>query len=386
MDNHNVNENIFNSQEIEDIELEKQHAEERPERFVTLHVPINQADEVELEKEAEWIFCQAFTQKPTISNQECKPAKSPLVVKKIRDTLNFIRNEYFEIPFIASYRKEYISPDLDLEDLWKIDELNQKFCQLKMRKDHLVQLFQRMQKFQLEQMKLATARDENKNPENLNEDDDQARFHLIEMIRPLDEKDIDRVKNAQTVEEVLDCHHHFHLHYGSDLIPMKEFEAKMEKLNKTSERKSQEAQNVKDGNYIESNKEEMYVVKNNDYLDENLFKFTLFASKNDAFHNFKLVGLNSLAKQFGLSPEKFAENLQVGYQKHEIYQCSVEPSVMATAILNRMSFNSVEQILTSIRFMVSIQLARDPMVRQLVRSLYIQSACINVKPTLPKGN
>lgn len=37
-----------------------------------------------------------------------------------------MRNESFEVPFIASYRKEHISPDLKLADLWKIWQWDEK--------------------------------------------------------------------------------------------------------------------------------------------------------------------------------------------------------------------------------------------------------------------
>ena len=46
--------------------------------------------------------------------------KPPSVITKIKEALNFMRNYFFEVPFIATYRKEYVEPDLDVNDLWKI--------------------------------------------------------------------------------------------------------------------------------------------------------------------------------------------------------------------------------------------------------------------------
>ena len=169
-----------------------------------------------------------------MSNQEHKAAQLSSVIPKIKDTLNLIRNEYLEVPFIASYRKEVIHPQLDLDDLWRIYEMDQKYCQLKQRKENLVKLFQRMQKYQCEQMKLLVMRDES---EQVSEEDEQAKQKLLEMIRPLDDKDIDRVRHTQTFEEFLDCYHHFHLHYGSDLLSLKEFEAKQEKKDAQTQKK-----------------------------------------------------------------------------------------------------------------------------------------------------
>jgi transcription elongation factor SPT6 len=384
-------EDIFEPQELEKgliTELDQQiRLEDKPERFMLRPVPITQADEEELEKEAEWIYSQAFAQKLVISNQDySKSSKSHLVVPKIKDTLNFIRNEFLEVPFIASYRKEYINPDLDSDDLWKIYEMDQKYCQLKARKENLVKLFQRMQKYQFEQMRVLTQRDE-ENPDEVSEEDEQAKLRLLEMIRTLDDKDIDRVRNAQTVEEILDCHHHFHLHYGNDLIPLKEFEAKMEKVaRKTMKKKIKKFD--ENGDEIENDEENEDEENDNDEedIDDSVPKFTKFASKKDVYHHCKMSGLNSFAKKFGLTPEQYGENLQADYQKHEIDQWAVEPSMVATDFMRDTNFNTVDQVLTTVRYMVSIQLAKDPTVRQYVRDLYMQRACINVKPTMPKGN
>ncbi len=198
-------EDIFEPQELEKnllTEIDQQiRLEDKPERFQLRSIPVtSEPDEIELEKEAEWIYSQAFTIKLSISSQEhAQQPKPPTVIPRIRDALNFIRNESYEVPFIASYRKEYTQPDLSLEDLWRVYDLDQKYCQLKQRKESLVRLFQRMQKYQFEQFRmLSEAGDE------MSDEDEAAKRKLLEMIRPLDEKDIDRVRNAQTVEEFLE--------------------------------------------------------------------------------------------------------------------------------------------------------------------------------------
>ena len=52
--------------------------------------------------------------------------KPPSVVPKIKEALNFMRNHFFEIPFIATYRREYVEPELDTQDLWKIYSWDEK--------------------------------------------------------------------------------------------------------------------------------------------------------------------------------------------------------------------------------------------------------------------
>ena len=119
-------------------------ATDEPERFQLRTVKVTQADEIEIAEEAEWIYRQCF-QKPTISvqkpsgSQESSSSSSsttsgdrnaghqPLggrknrsAVPKIAEALRFMRNHYFEVPFIAFYRKEYVQPDLTINDLWII--------------------------------------------------------------------------------------------------------------------------------------------------------------------------------------------------------------------------------------------------------------------------
>ena len=361
-------EDIFEPQELEKnllTEIDQQiRLEDKPERFQLRSIPVtSEPDEIELEKEAEWIYSQAFTIKLSISSQEhAQQPKPPTVIPRIRDALNFIRNESYEVPFIASYRKEYTQPDLSLEDLWRVYDLDQKYCQLKQRKESLVRLFQRMQKYQFEQFRmLSEAGDE------MSDEDEAAKRKLLEMIRPLDEKDIDRVRNAQTVEEFLDCYSHFNLFYAADLIPMKEYEFRLShKKKRTTVNES--------GEEVEEECD-----------DEDEPKFAKFALKKDRYHHFKMAGLSSFAKKFGLTPEQFGENLMADYQKHEIDQWSIEPGMVALDYVREPYFQSVDQVLTAVKYMVLTELAKDPTVRSHVRDLYMQRVCVSVRPTMPRG-
>ena len=48
------------------------------------------------------------------------------MVPKVKEALNFMRNHSFEVPYIANYRREYIEPELDVHDLWKIYQWDEK--------------------------------------------------------------------------------------------------------------------------------------------------------------------------------------------------------------------------------------------------------------------
>lgn len=45
---------------------------------------------------------------------------------KIRQALDFMRNQTLEVPFIAFYRKEYVQPELSINDLWKVYKYDAK--------------------------------------------------------------------------------------------------------------------------------------------------------------------------------------------------------------------------------------------------------------------
>lgn len=114
-----------------------------------------------------------------------------------------------QVPFIAFYRKEYVEPELNINDLWKVwqwdEKVNSLCCvlhplysmtvfvvcvvhinmvwplcvlpqwtQLRTRKQNLTRLFQRMQSYQFEQ---------------ISADPDKP---LADAIRPLDTADMER--------------------------------------------------------------------------------------------------------------------------------------------------------------------------------------------------
>ena len=62
------------------------------------------------------------------------------------------------------------------------------------------------------------------------EEEDIEVAQKIDSTRVLDEADLERVRNVQSNEEFLDCYQHFHLHYGCDLISMKEYERAHKRL------------------------------------------------------------------------------------------------------------------------------------------------------------
>lgn len=169
---------------------------------------------------------------------------------------------------------------------------------------------------------------------------------LLEMIRPLGEADIDRIRLVQTPQELLDCSHHFHLHYGADLAGMREHEARTaataKKAAKKKTARDEDGSGGGDGE-DEPDEDDEEVV---DEADETT-KVVKYASKKDRYHHCKLAGLCSLARKFGLTPEQLGENLECDYQKHEIEQWPVAPIDEAQNYVKEPYFNSPEHVNTS---------------------------------------
>uniref|UniRef100_A0A1A9WFV4 Helix-turn-helix DNA-binding domain-containing protein n=1 Tax=Glossina brevipalpis TaxID=37001 RepID=A0A1A9WFV4_9MUSC len=98
-----------------------------PERMQLRQIPVTSVPEgsLELDNEAEWIYKQAFCKLPVSQHDKNeiyreKFKKPPSSVGKIKQALEFIRNQQLEVPFISFYRKEYVKPELNTDDLWKM--------------------------------------------------------------------------------------------------------------------------------------------------------------------------------------------------------------------------------------------------------------------------
>ena len=51
-----------------------------------------------------------------------------------------MRNQQFEVPFIAFYRKEYVDPELLITDLWQVFQWDEKVKYMNFSDDHAEQI------------------------------------------------------------------------------------------------------------------------------------------------------------------------------------------------------------------------------------------------------
>ncbi|XP_018043694.1 PREDICTED: transcription elongation factor SPT6 isoform X1 [Atta colombica] len=338
-----------------------------PERMQLRSVPVTSVQEGsdELDLEAEWIYKQAFC-KPTVSIQDAhlnaeakeRARKGPQTIGKIKKALDFMRNQHFEVPFISFYRKEYVLPELNINDLWKVYKFDAKWCQLSQRKENLLKLFDKMRNYQLDEIM--------KNPD----------APLPDNVRVIKDDDIERLKNAQTSEELNDVYNHFMLYYSHEIQAMQESVRQKEKQARREERIQRRKQQIAEAEENGEDPPEEEEILEEEEVDDTLKQ----AVRSGPYSICRKAGLDGLAKKFGLTPEHYAENLRDNYQRHEVDQEPTEPTAIATEYSSS-RFKTAEEVLKAAQLMVAIQLAREPLVRKCVREMYMERAKMSVKPT-----
>lgn len=355
----------------EPAELEKSFLQEQdkkittadlPERFQLRSTPVTPADDGEIDEEADWIYLNAFSQ-PTITIQIQDAAqqigrsiergplagkKPPTAVPKIRETLKFIRNQSREVPFIQFYRKEYVRPELEIDDLWTIYKWDEKWCQLLQRKANMKKLVLDMQRYQGD---LIIA------------DPDAP---LPEGARIIGDADIERIDRVNSFDELRDCWVQFQLYYGSLFPAMKQAKAEAERKRRMESR-------------LEGGEEGDQVHEEEDVIKDKMSSLKLIQRK-DFYTVCQEAGILGLATRFGLTPEQFGENLRDAYQKYEVEQIPIEPEEFANDYICT-RFPDVEAVLKAAKYMVARQLASDPIVRKVTRQVFFERAVIHVRPT-----
>merc|ERR1719347_643129 len=127
-----------------------------PERMQLRQVPVTAVPDEsdELDREAEWIYKHGFTtvtltQQVDFLKKDCDEwAAKTATVEKIKKALDFMRQQFLEVPFINFYRKEYVAPELQISELWRVYYMDEKWCQLQQRKRNIKRLIEKMQTFQ----------------------------------------------------------------------------------------------------------------------------------------------------------------------------------------------------------------------------------------------
>ncbi|KAH9503861.1 Transcription elongation factor SPT6 [Bulinus truncatus] len=313
-----------------------------PERFQLRRIPVKEADDAELEEEADWIYKQAFatlciSQQTFLDNDHLGAAnnfnrRTPnAMTSKIKQALGFMRNHRQEVPFIAFYRKEYVEPELNINDLWKVYHWDEKWMQLCTRRSNLTRLFEKMKEYLYERYS----------------DPDKPAV----LFRPITDAEIERVKSVQTPEELRDVYQNFLLYYGHEIPNMRN----SEQSRPREEGEADSEPKPKGSSMKQAHRQSGYSV--------------CLAAK-----------LDEITRQFGLKPHEFGENVRDNYQRHDVSQCPLEPLEIAKDYTCP-QFPTPEDVLKGCQHMVAMQLSHDPLVRASVRTAFQERAKLRVTPT-----
>ena len=114
-------------------ELEEEYETEKDKVIKTLDYPerlLRQFTEEQLmamnrdvDLESEWIIEKMKTFSSNVDN-------IGNIKKKITLVLEYHKKDFFDVPFIALYRKMYYEPELSMKDIWKIFELDKEWMKL----------------------------------------------------------------------------------------------------------------------------------------------------------------------------------------------------------------------------------------------------------------
>lgn len=380
----------------EPAELEKSHMtafdqqirlKDEPERFQLRRFPVTEATDEEIKLESEWIFQVAFDQS-TISrqivgdgemiNEPIAGKKSTAVIPEIHYALNCIRNEKLEVPFIASYRREYVqflsNTFEDTKDLWTIYKYDEQWCRLQTSKTSMYNLYNDMRSY------IAIRPHDPEGPS----------------IRSITPEDLDRVNSVRSLYDLEDCRIHFKLYYSA-LVPEMKLSGLEEKI-KEKRASREEAAAAKEKVISEDDDGENDEEENHDVQDEDkpveeaeeteeeklykrLSRFKISTTR-DTYQRCRLNRIGDLVSKFGLAPEQFGENLRDDYQRNSVGQHYTRPIEEAqNHIVPNSRFQTKEAVLKAANFMYSKEISSDPLVRKIVRKYYFENAVINIKPT-----
>ena len=216
---------------------------------------------------------------------------------------------------------------LSYNDIHRIFRYDEKYLKFLKKKKALKNLFQKMQDYQYD---LA-----------------EQNMDLPPGYRSLKPEDIDKIDNCNSIEELDDHFEHFQLYHGRDIQKMNEAAAR----NGGGE---------------------------NEYEGESK---GMKQSQRNADYNLCLKNkLHLVAKEFGLSPEQFAEHVKDEFSSHDILQEQEDPETFAAGFITD-QFDTPERVLKGARYMAAQQLACEPDIRKKVRKEFENGALISTTLT-----
>ena len=238
--------------------------------------------------------------------------------------------EETELPDIneENIHKVVEEKSLMYNDVHRVFRWDEKYLKFLKKKKAIKALFTRMQEFQYDMA--------------------EKNIDAGPGYRALKPDDIDKIDECNTIEELDDHYEHFQLYHGRDVQKMND--AVVRNAENGVEAFEGESKSIKQSH------------RNTDYQ---------LCLKNK---------LDLVAKEFGLSPEQFAEHVKDEFSSHDILQEGEDPEQFAGGFTTT-QFDTPERVLKGARYMAAMQLAVEPEIRKKVRRDFEQRAKISTKLT-----
>ena len=125
--------------------------------------------------------------------------KKDIIVPKIRNALEHIRVKNHEPPYIANYCKEYVQPELQINDIWRIYYFDEDFCKLYNRKKSLRRHAEQLQQYMYQ---LAMP------------DRDALEAPINEDIEHIQDSDLEKIDAISTDEQLKDMERYYKFYYS----------------------------------------------------------------------------------------------------------------------------------------------------------------------------
>ncbi|CAJ0585018.1 unnamed protein product, partial [Mesorhabditis spiculigera] len=298
-----------------------------PERYQIRRIPVKEADDAELSAEANWIWEKYFNEGIGFTPYENRLNRIQVdengrvltLLDGIINVLYDIRVNFFEPPFIYTYRKESLGV-LANEHVWRILEADLAWMALSERRDKLKALVERLKNYQ----------------------DD----HKLISRRTLKHEDVWNIERLGSVEELDDFANWLHFHYDEDLYNMSE--------KRLTEEDREEAE------------PELAVHK---------FKKVVRQSR---YRKLVADGLGKLAQRFGLSAEQFATNLIFDSAQEDVHPENADPHEVAYQLIqDRPAVDALKDAV----YVLAMEFAQEPRVVSTLRSRYREHANVVCWPT-----
>ncbi|KAL3310193.1 Transcription elongation factor SPT6, partial [Cichlidogyrus casuarinus] len=336
-----------------------------PERFQLRTVPVKLFDETqtteelaELSEESDWIYVNAFRSPPD--------NKPPAAKTTIAQCLKLLR-EGHEVPFIAFYRKESMKPDLNIADLWKIYDFDEKWTELQRSKKSLIKVLQRLTDFF--EFK-SNEGDETSRAKAMN-----SKSYVIKLIA--------QIKSLVSMEEINDVRQYYLLHFSSYTDEVRKWEKSQKKPGEEEEegvKDEDEGANKKD----EIDRERMAIEKSLITLTLDPQTGRMIKQKrqrtNAPYELAFRANIGGLVKRFGLSAMQFGQNVNDQYMRHDVDQCPMLPLEAAKDFLSP-QFPTADSALRAARYMLAFEIAREPNVLRTARQTLKTQTVVNVAAT-----